>query len=92
MVKRIKYVNYTVIKSGEVVHSGTVPEIFTVSGVEKQFNLGGVWLWHTCPESTILRLSDNNKTYDLLSDRIPESWFNYCQSHGIAVTNPHAGR
>jgi hypothetical protein len=92
MVKRIKYVNYTVIKSGEVVHTGTVPEIFTVSGIEKQFNLGGVWLWHTCPEPTILRLSDGNKTNDILSDRLPGVWFEYCKSHGLTVANPHADR
>lgn len=92
MVKRIKYINYTVLKSGEVVHTGTVPEIFTVSGIEAQFNLGGVWLWHTCPEPTVLRLSDGNKTIDVLSDRIPETWFRYCQSHDLPIANPHANR
>jgi hypothetical protein len=90
MVKRIKYLNYTILKSGEAVHSGTVPEIFTVSGVEKQFNLGGVWLWHTCPEPTVIRLSDGNKTHDILSDRIPETWFEYCASHNIKIANPHS--
>lgn len=91
MVKRIKYLDYSVLKSGEVVHSGTVPEIFSVSGVEKQFNLGGVWLWHTCPELTVLRLSDGEKTYDLQSNRIPKTWFEYCTSHGLEIANPHAG-
>jgi hypothetical protein len=90
MVDRIKYLNYKIIKSGKIVHEGLVPEIFTVSGIEKQFNLGGVWIWHTCPEPTILRLSDGNKTFDLLSDRIPESWFNYLLSRGMSIPNPHA--
>jgi hypothetical protein len=92
MVKRIKYVNYSIIKSGETVHTGTVPEIFTLSGIEKQFNLGGVWIWHTCPQPTVLRLSDGNKTNDMLSNRMPTTWFNYCKAHGLNVANPHADR
>jgi hypothetical protein len=92
MVDRIKYLNYKILKSGRIVHEGTVPEIFTVSGIEKQFNLGGVWIWHTCPEPTILRLSDGNKTVDLLSERMPETWFNYLLSHDMEIPNPHVNK
>lgn len=89
MEKDIKYLNYKVYHSGNLSHEGTVPSILSLSGIEKQFNLGGVWLWHTCPEPVVLELSDGVKKFDTQSDRTPEEWFNYAESHGIGIANPH---
>lgn len=79
MEKRIKYLNYKVYRDGELIHAGTVPSILALSGAEKSFNLGGVWLWYTCPGLTMLALSDGTNTVNHYSDRKGEQWLNYCE-------------
>lgn len=91
MEKHIKYLNYEVYHGDTLSHQGTVPGLVALSGVEKQFNLGGVWLWHTCPERVCLTLSNEVATMDIYSDRNPRTWWNYADAHGITVPNPHRG-
>ena len=88
-MKPIKYLDYTVYHEGQIVKSGKVPEIYSLSGVEKHLNLGGVWIWHTCPMCVDLELSNGSITRHNYSDRAPETWFNYCKKSGIAIANPH---
>lgn len=59
MVKRLKYVNYTVDRDGEEINSGSIPEILTFSGASGDFyNLGGIWLWFRYDELTTLTITD----------------------------------
>jgi len=90
MEKDIKYLNYKVFHDGQLSHEGTVPSIFSLSGIEKQFNLGGIWIWHTCPVPTNIQLSDGTKTFDTQSDRTPDEWFKYAAEHKIKISNPHS--
>lgn len=88
-MKPIKYLDYTVYQNNEIVKTGTVPEIFSLSGIEKQFNIGGVWIWHTCPVEVNLQLTNGDIVVNNYSDRSPDNWFQYCESHGLAIANPH---
>lgn len=92
MEKDIKYLNYEVRHNGNLSHQGTVPGILAQSGIEKQFNLGGVWLWHTCPERVGLRLWNDLHSAEIYSDRTPVTWNNYALEHNIPIANPHEGR
>lgn len=92
MEKDIKYVNYEVYHSGNLSKQGTVPGIISTGSVEKQFNLGGVWLWHTCPERVTLKLWNDVHGIELTSDRSPITWWSYAESHNISVPNPHEGK
>ncbi len=92
MEKDVKYLNYEVYHDGVLSHQGTVPGLMALSGVEKQFNLGGVWLWHTSPVRVRLKLWNEVASADNYSDRTPTTWINYAHDHGIPIANPHDGR
>ncbi len=77
MAKPIKYLNYEVHQGGNLVSSGSVPSIIALSGVDKSYNLGGAWLWHTVSQLTTLTLSDGVDTVIHYSDRVSEVWRNY---------------
>lgn len=77
MAKPIKYLTYQVIKSGNVVSSGTVPSIIALSGCDKSYNLGGAWLWHTVSELTELELNDGTDLDIHYSDRVSANWKSY---------------
>lgn len=80
MEKRIKYLDYKVYRDGELIHSGKVPSILALSGTEKSFNLGGIWLWYTCPGLTILEISDGENVVKHYSDRKGTKWLDYCET------------
>ncbi len=92
MEKYIKYLNYKVYHDGVLSHEGTVPSIHAFSGIEKKFNLGGVWLWHTSPQLVTLELTDGVKTYVAQSDNPPHEWLNYCATHRLKVSDPWKDR
>ncbi len=91
MEKHVKYLNYEVYHDETLSHQGMVPGILALSGIEKQFNLGGVWLWHTCPQRVLLKLSNDVAIANVYSDRNPTTWWNYAQEHNIPIANPHQG-
>jgi len=77
MEKRIKYLNYRVLRNNQLLHSGTVPEILALSGLEKTWNLGGVWLNYRHNEETILEFSDGNRTIAISSKSTEHEWVSY---------------
>lgn len=92
MEKYLKHLNYEVHHDGVLSHQGTVPNILSLSGIERQFNLGGVWLWHTCPQSVCLKLYNDVRSAELYSDKTADAWLTYCEENNIYISNPHLGR
>jgi hypothetical protein len=89
MANSIKYVNYEVKQSNEVVNSGRIPSILTFSGSGEFYNLGGVWLWFTHDLITILEITDENNTVKHPSTRCPTSYVEYMKKECNATLNPY---
>lgn len=80
MVKRLKYVNYTVTRNGEEINSGSIPDILTFSGGSGDYyNLGGIWLWFRYPDLTTLTITDpdTGESVSHPSSRTPHSLRTY---------------
>lgn len=89
MEKSIKYVNYEVKQNDNVVSSGKIPSILTFSGSGEFFNLGGMWLWFTYEDETILEINDGNSIVKHSSKRKPESYVNYITENFGTKLDPY---
>ena len=76
MAKSIGYLNYTVKRDGSTVMSGTVPAVIAFSGSVKNYDLGGIWLSHSKP-NTEIAVSNGDKTINIYSDRVKTDWLEY---------------
>jgi hypothetical protein len=78
MANSIKYLNYTVVRDGETINSGTVPAVIAFTGSIKDYDLGGIWLSRSAPKTEI-NIGDESKTVIVHSDRNKTEWLSYLE-------------
>lgn len=83
MENNIKYLDYKVFRDGNLIHTGTVPEIIALGGSSKDFDLGGIWMSHSREDITTIEFSQNgNHVVTMHSDCKKDEWLSYLRSLG----------
>lgn len=77
MGKSIRYVDYDVVRNGEVIHSGSVPAIIAVGGSNKDYDLAGLWLSHNSDEATEIHFTGTDIDAVVFSSSRKTDWLKY---------------
>lgn len=76
----IKYLNYSVVRGGTTIHSGTVPSIIADGGSNKDYDQGGIWLTSSHETATVIEYSDaEGSVWNMPSDAHKTDWIAYSE-------------